>query len=107
LLTRTAKAIYPQASSKAIMAITHSADDTLPQLVSKKVQSEIRTQLVRTEVRTEETLRTEREIIEGAAAVTVIVVREHHGIIGRGRNLVSQLKEISEPSFRRAGLQNS
>jgi transposase-like protein len=62
--------------------------------LSEKVAAKVRTELVRAEVRTpnaQEVLRTEREIVDSAAATVVQVVRSHRRDIAAGRSLVSLL----------------
>lgn len=62
--------------------------------LTDKVNAKVRNDLVRTEVRTcntQDKLRTEREIVESAAATVVQVVREHRRDISRGRDMVSIL----------------
>jgi transposase-like protein len=62
--------------------------------LTAKVQEKVRLELVRTEVRTPNTreqVRTEREIVDSAAATVVQVVREHRKDISNGRTLVSLL----------------
>jgi hypothetical protein len=62
--------------------------------LTAKVQEKVRLELVRTEVRTpnaREQVRTEREIVDNAAATVVQVVREHRRDIATGRQLVSLL----------------
>lgn len=62
--------------------------------LSAKVAEKVRTDLVRTEVRSEgrdSDLRTEREIVEVAAATVVQVVRSHRSRIKQGNALVELL----------------
>lgn len=62
--------------------------------LTNKVAEKVRADLVRSEVRTpnaREEVRTEREIVESAAATVVTVVREHRRDIATGRQLVSLL----------------
>lgn len=62
--------------------------------LTAKVAEKVRTELVRSEVRTvnaQEALRTEKEIVASAAATVVQLVREHRRDIAAGRNLVSLL----------------
>jgi transposase-like protein len=67
-----------------------------------KVREKVRLELVRTEVRTpnaQDAVRTEREIIDSAAATVVQVVRSHRRDIAAGRDLVSllatQLRDVA------------
>lgn len=68
--------------------------------LSDRVQEKVRTELVRTEVRTAnpEERATERQIVDAAAAQVVHVVREHRSAIKEGqdlaRMLMTQLKEV-------------
>lgn len=57
--------------------------------LSEKVREKVRTDLVRTEVRTPNA--SDKEVIEAAAARGVEVVREHRRDINSGRNLVNLL----------------
>ncbi|MES2319999.1 MAG: hypothetical protein V4631_21165 [Pseudomonadota bacterium] len=62
--------------------------------LTSKVQSKVRADLVRNEVRiydAQAEMRTEREIVETAAATVVQVVREHRKSISKGREMVSLL----------------
>jgi hypothetical protein len=64
--------------------------------LTQQVRERVRSELVRSEVRTvapEERMRTEREIVDNAAAVVVQVVREHRRSIASGRDLVALLME--------------
>jgi hypothetical protein len=58
--------------------------------LTAKVAEKVRTELVRSEVRTPNA-RTEQEIVDSAAATVVQVVREHRRDIASGRNIVSLL----------------
>lgn len=62
--------------------------------LTKKVQEQVRSELVRTQVRTgnaADQLRTERDIVDAAAATVVHVVREHRRDISTGRGIVNLL----------------
>lgn len=62
--------------------------------LTDKVREKVRAELVRTEVRNvnaQDKVRTEREIVDGAAATVVHVVREHRKDIATGRGIVSLL----------------
>lgn len=62
--------------------------------LTDKVAAKVRNDLVRTQVRTlhaQDAVRTEREIVESAAATVVQVVREHRRDISNGRSIVSML----------------
>jgi hypothetical protein len=62
--------------------------------LTDKVNARVKNDLVRAEVRTlnaDEKARTEREIVEGAAATVVQVVREHRKGIASGRQIVDLL----------------
>lgn len=63
--------------------------------LTAKVQEKVRSELVRSSVRTDDaqTKQTEREIVEGAAATVVEVVRSHRKDISTGRNIVGLLME--------------
>lgn len=70
--------------------------------LTDKVREKVRTALVRSEVRTEtdaNSPRTEREIVDDAAAAVVALVREHRSDLRDGRELaatlLSQLKAVT------------
>lgn len=64
--------------------------------LTAKVNEQVRTELVRTEVRApnaQEKVRTEREIVEQAAATVVEVVRSHRKDISAGRGVIGLLMQ--------------
>lgn len=60
--------------------------------LSAKVQQAVRNELVRVPVRTHDP-RTEKEIVDGAAAAVVSLIREHRADLKEGRELAATLME--------------
>lgn len=75
--------------------------------LTDKVNEKVRTELVRSEVRTANP-QTEREIIETAAATVVQVVRSHRGHITKQTKLVDMLTDqLMEAAGQREGIEEA